>query len=209
MQQDNIGISQQVFQAGLLHIPGKIMMGRAVMGQDGAANPMEQLGASAPDLSHSNNANGLSLQFIAHQAILRPSGTAAALNSSHVPAQRKGHAQCQLRHGFIGIARRIAELHSHFLCRSQIHMVNAGECHINILQIFASTDYFTAKGHIGDHQCIRILRFLNQSCRIRGFGVFIKDVPLGLKRPFQLLHFLFRHRKGFQNNNFTHATLPF
>lgn len=107
----------------------------------------------------------------------------------------------QLCDALLRITGGVADGNAHLPCRIQIHMIHAGEGHVDELQVFARTDNPATQRHIGDHEHVRILRFTNERILIRCSFIAGQGVPLRLQRRKECIQQFVAYRQRFQQYN--------
>ena len=159
MQRNDVAFLQQLFKR---YKPDEVRLfsgDMALISQHLCTKGVAQSRCTAAD--GSGDAHCAAAQLTANQTILGLTVAAALLHCGQVAQQRKHHAHRQLCDRLGGISCCIADLDAHFFGSFQIHMVHAGECHVDEAQLFAGADDPARQRHIGDDEDVGILCPLN------------------------------------------------
>ena len=175
---------------------------------DAAAEGTEQLGHTGADGAGAHQPHGLAPQFLAHQTVLGAAGAAALLHLGQVAQQRQRHAHRQLRHRIVGVAGGVAHRRTHLAGGVQVHMVHAGEGHVDEFQVLAGADDLAGQGHVGQHQHVRVPGLFNEAGGVPGAGISGEGVPRGAKLRRVLFQQAVRDAQRLQQND-VHTIIAF
>lgn len=201
VQAEDVRLRQHLCQRQVGDKVGVGLVAVVAGGDHPAAEGVEQLRHPGADGAGAHQTHGLAPQLLAHKAVLGAAGAAAALHLRQVAQQRQRHAHRQLRHRIIGIAGGIAHRRAHLPGGLQIHVIHAGEGHIDELQVLAGADDLAGQGHIGQHQHIRVFRLFDQTGGIPGAGIGGEGVPCGSKARRILFQQTVRNAQRLQQND--------
>ena len=167
-------------------------------------------GHPAADGAQTHHAELPALQFKAHQAGLGALLTDGGVTLRHLPGQADDHAEHQVGHRHRGVARAVGHMNAPFFTVVDVHVVHAGEGHVDVFQIGAVLHDLPAVLKIGEDHRVGVLRAPDQGGHglrpvivghhlhpaahgllSHGHQLFLGDTQGFQKRQFHILYLLF------------------
>src|ERR1700722_17777374 len=107
------------------------------------AKGVGQAGHLQPDMTASNNPEGLAKQLMTDQFAVGTAGTDGRVCSNNPPQQRDHQADNQLAYRMDRVTCRVFNNDTASLTRFLINVINTGKCYADQLKFRASFDYYS------------------------------------------------------------------